>query len=130
MKRGEGEPMAAEEKGLREVARFESNGDPRVVRVGRSATGELTVEEIVAGMSCAVAYGESSHTMRMTFSSKAAKRLLEELAGTEGLTSVTDFVRDEANALVDLMDLCDAQGIPYGYMDMGDEAGLHFRPAE
>ena len=52
---------------MREVARFGSAGDVRVMRVGSQESGAVLLEEIVAGKSCFIAYGESSHTARMIF---------------------------------------------------------------
>ena len=42
--------------------------------------------------------------------------------------TLTEFASGEENALVDLMDLCDAQGVPYAYMGVGDTSGIHYRP--
>lgn len=63
---------------MREVARFESAGDVRVMRVGSQESGAVLLEEIVAGKSCFIAYGESLHTVRMIFDVAA----LEGLAAT------------------------------------------------
>lgn len=125
--------MGSEEMTLKEVARFEAAGDTRVVRAGKTASGDLAVEEVVAGPSCAIAYGESSHTMRVSFSSEVQGkvcRAIEAPIGTDPLEAVRAFLGDEDNALLDLMDACDQRGIPYAFMGMGDASGLQYRPAE
>ena len=63
---------------MREVARFESAGDVRVMRVGSQESGAVLLEEVVAGKSCFIAYGESSHTARMIF----------DVAALEGLAAM------------------------------------------
>ena len=115
---------------MREVARFESAGDVRVMRVGSQESGALALEEIVAGKSCFIAYGESSHTARMIFDVVALEGLAATLGrpGGDAVAALTDFVSGEENALVDLMDRCDARGVPYAYMGVGDTSGIHYRP--
>ena len=115
---------------MREVARFESAGDVRVMRVDSQESGAGQLEEIIAGKSCFIAYGESSHTARMIFDVAALEGLAAMLGrpGGDAVAALTEFVRGEENALVDLMDLCDAQGVPYAYMGVGDTSGIHYRP--
>lgn len=115
---------------MREVARFEAAGDVRVMRVGPQESGALALEEIVAGKSCFIAYGESSHTARMIFDVAALEGLASTLGrpGGDAAAALTEFARGEKNVLVDLMDLCDAQGVPYAYMGVGDASGIHYRP--
>ena len=115
---------------MREVARFEVAGDVRVMRVGSQESGALALEEIVAGKSCFIAYGESSHTARIIFDVAALEGLAAMLGrpGGDAVAALTEFVSGEENALVDLMDLCDARGMPYAYMAVGDTSGIHYRP--
>ena len=105
---------------LVEVARFKSADDVRVVRMGRAADGPVTVEEIVTGPSCLLAYGESSHVMRVVLSGGVAGSDYDRL---------TKYLQDQDHALVDLMDLCDRMGVTYAFMGLGDASGIHFRPA-
>ena len=81
-------------------------------------SGAVLLEEIVAGKSCFIAYGESSHTARMIFDVAALEGLAATLGrpGGDAVAALTEFVSGEENALVDLMDRCDAQGVPYAYM--------------
>ena len=115
---------------MREVARFESAGDVRVMRVGSQESGAVLLEEIVAGKSCFIAYGESSHTARMIFDVTALEGLAATLGrpGGDAAAALTEFAGGEENALVDLMDRCDAQGVLYAYMGVGDTSGIHYRP--
>lgn len=115
---------------MREVARFESAGDVRVMRVGSQESGAVLLEEVVAGKSCFIAYGESSHTARMIFDVTALEGLAATLgrSGGDAAAALTEFASGEENALADLMDLCDARGVPYAYMGVGDTSGIHYRP--
>lgn len=112
-----------------EVARFEAAGDVRVMRVGSQESGALALEEIVAGKSCFIAYGESSHTARMIFDLASQDGLAAALGCSgEAAAALEEFARQEDNALVDLMDLCDAHGVPYAFMGVGDTSGIQYRP--
>lgn len=115
---------------MREVARFESAGDVRVMRVGSQESGAVLLEEIVAGKSCFIAYGESSHTARMIFDVAALEGLAAMLGRPDGgaAAALREFASGEENALVDLMDLCNARGVSYAYMGIGDTSGIHYRP--
>ena len=46
----------------------------------------------------------------------------------DGAAALTEFASGEENALVDLMDLCDARGVSYAYMGIGDTSGIYYRP--
>ena len=105
---------------LVEVARFESADDVRVVRTGRATDGTVTIEEVVAGPSCLLAYGESSHVMRMVLSGG--------IVGSD-YDCLTKYLQDQDHALIDLMDLCDRMGVTYAFMGLGDASGIQFRPA-
>ena len=115
---------------MREVARFESAGDVRVMRVGSQESGAVLLEEIVAGKSCFIAYGESSHTARMIFDVAALEGLAAMLGrpGGDAAAALTEFASGEENTLVDLMDLCDERGVSYAYMGVGEYLG-HSLPA-
>lgn len=114
---------------MREVARFESAGDVRVMRAGTSGAGSLVIEEIVAGKACFIAYGESSHTARMIFDLASQDGLAAALGCSgEAASALEEFARQDDNALVDLMDLCDAHGVPYAFMGVGDTSGIQYRP--
>ena len=43
-----------------------------------------------------------------------------------GARSLAEFARDEGNDILDLMDLCDREGIPYdfGFIDSNEDAAL------
>lgn len=115
---------------MREVARFGSAEDVRVMRVGSQESGAVLLEEIVAGKSCFIAYGESSHAARMVFDAAALEGLAAALGrpGGDAMAALTEFANREENALVDLMDLCDARSVPYAYMGVGDTSGIQYRP--
>lgn len=115
---------------MQEVARFEDAGDTRVIRIGLQEAGSLAVEEIIAGRSCFVAYGESSHTARIVFEASTVTSLLEALGypGESPTDVLRGFAGKQENTLVDLMDLCDTHGVSYAYMGVGDTSGIQYRP--
>lgn len=120
---------------MQEIARFESAGDVRVMRAGMTEPGGVALEESVAGTSCLIAYGEPAHRTRLSFGPEVLAGLCQALKQNGGATAddalavLSDFARQEDNALIDLMDLCDAQGIAYVYLGMGDSSGMSYRPA-
>ena len=109
----------------REVARFESAGDVRTVSLVESADGALEVRERREGPSALIAYGEGARSLCALFSPGAASRL----PGLMGGTALVEYLADEKNDLVDLMDLCDAQGVTYAFASVGSRGGTELRPA-
>ena len=111
-----------------EVARFESAGDVRTVSVVEGDDGVVEVRERVSGPSALVAYGEEEHGLRVLFSPAAVPGLLRAV-GETGHTSLADYLADEKNALIDLMDLCDARDVAYTFVGIGPASGVQCRPA-
>ena len=120
---------------MQEISRFELAGDVRVMRTGKTETGGVALEESVAGTSCLVAYGEPARRARLSFDSAMLAGLCHALGRDGGastddaLAALSDFARQEENELVDLMDLCDARGVAYAYLALGDSSGMSYRPA-
>ena len=109
-----------------ELARFESAGDVRRVLVARGSEG-LRVRQEVSGPSALAAYGEEWHTLELGFCPQETDALDEALwvsGGVEGL------LRAGSTDVVDLMDLCDREGIAYAYRSDGPESGPQLRPAD
>lgn len=129
--------MTAKDKqrnGMQVVAREERLGDVSVVTSGYAEDGSLMVSEEVSGPSASVAYGESSHKVRVVFSPEAMDGLAQLLgngAKAEGeiRTHLGSFFQGGRHALIDLMDLCDAKGVPYSYQALGPATGVTYRPA-
>lgn len=113
--------------GQREIARFESDGDVRTVSLIEDE-GFLIVREDLSGPSALVAYGDEEHSLRMALSAESALRLLEVL-DKMGEKPLGDYLTEEGHDIVDLMDFCDANGVPYSFAGIGSESGLQFRPA-
>ena len=109
----------------REVARFERAGDVRTVSLVESADGALEVRERREGSSALVAYGEGARSLCALFSPVAASRL----PGLMGGASLVEYCANEKNDLVDLMDLCDANGVTYAFASVGSQGGAELRPA-
>ena len=76
----------------------------------------------------AAAYGDQVHGLRMTLSGTEQEKLTKLLAET-GRASLEDYLANGEFALIDLMDLCDAGGISYSFVGLGDRSGVQFRPA-
>ena len=49
--------------------------------------------------------------------------------GETGHPSLADYLADEKNALIDLMDLCDARDVAYTFVGVGPASGVQCRPA-
>lgn len=111
-----------------EVARFERVGDVRRMLLAQDEDG-LVVREDISGPSVLVAYGDERRSLRATFGASAVGPLLEAVgAACEG-GSLREYLADERHDIVDLMDLCDARGVPYAFAGVGSESGIQFRPA-
>ena len=104
--------MTAKDKqknGMQVVAREERLGDVSVVTSGYAEDGSLMVSEEVSGPSASVAYGESSHKVRVVFSPEAMWTDLpsswENGAKQEGDKNSSWLVlQGGRHALIDLMD--------------------------
>ena len=109
-----------------ELVRFESTGDVRRVLVARGDEG-LRVRQEVNGPSAVVAYGEEWHTLELGFDRQGTDALDEALWVSGGVESL---LRTGDADVVDLMDLCDREGIAYTYRSDGPESGPQLRPAD
>ena len=121
--------MAEAGSGLVEVMRSVEEGDARAVRVGLADDGRLVAEEIVAGPSCFIAYGEKSHTLRVLFDQESMGELAAVLGFEKStvLDAVRSYFGDEERVLTDLMDECDAAGIRYTFIGSGEAYGIQMR---
>lgn len=99
-----------------EVARFESAGDIRVMRVGERADGALVLEEELWGPSVGLVYGCDHVLLRV-----AARGMDRDV--------LAEFARDEANDILDLMDSLDDEGTTYEFMSELFGNVVAFRPA-
>lgn len=101
--------------GMVEVARFENAGDLRAMLVGERADGALVLEEDLKGPSVVVAY-ECEHVLLRVTTRGMARADLEE------------FARDEANDILDLMDILDERGVSYEFTSEILDNVIMFRP--
>ncbi len=111
-----------------EVARFEHVGDVREVRIVEGNDGSLEVRERLTGPSALVAYGEDEHGLRVGFAPDAVEGLLRAV-GEAGHPSLADYLEDEKNDVVDLMDLCDARDVAYTFVGIGPRSGVQAQPS-
>ena len=103
---------------VQETARFERAGDERRMSVGLDDGGVVITEDL-SGPSVLLVYGEREHRLRMTLSPDAVSRLVGEVGFLGGEDSLWGYLSSEEKDIVDLMDLCDRRGIPYGFEGAG-----------
>lgn len=97
---------------LLEVARFEGAGDVRRVLTG--VDGErFVVREELSGPSARIAYGEGNHSLTVTFEADAVSDLIARVGVAQGEESLWEHLAGRWHDVVDLMDLCDREGVPY-----------------
>jgi hypothetical protein len=118
------------QNGARRVARFESAGDVREVYVGEEGQGGFFVREEVAGPSSLLVYDEERHVVRVGVREAAAQKLAKAKCWQGDVRAhVEEYLSREDNALIDLMDACDAAGVEYTYATLGKDEVLQYRPA-
>ena len=113
---------------VQETARFERAGDERRMSVGLDDGGVVITEDL-SGPSVLLVYGEREHRLRMTLSPDAVSRLVCEVGFLGGEDSLWRYLSSEEKDIVDLMDLCDRRGIPYGFVSSGSVGGCRSRLA-
>ena len=108
------------------AARFESAGDVRKMSVGGAPGAPLVLREEIEGASVRVAHGADRARLDVRVPASCTGRLLAALGELFGARSLAEFARDEGNDILDLMDLCDREGIPYdfGFIDSNEDAAL------
>lgn len=109
-----------------EVMRVECAGDVRRRYV--SQVGEcILIREELRGPSVELAYGEDRRSLRVLVCAAALSQLLAKV-GFAGEGGLWDCLTDERRDVLDLMDLCDQQGVPYSFTSVGSGGDLQFRP--
>ncbi|WP_322153631.1 hypothetical protein [Paratractidigestivibacter sp.] len=119
----------AEAGKLYEVARFAAGDDLRIMFVGEGSRGEAVLREDICGPSVVDAYDADAARLQVVINASQVYVLERALREVFGTASLEAFAADEENDILDLMDLCDREGIAYAYafVDSGGDAGL--RPA-
>ena len=119
----------AEKGKLYEVARFSSGDDLRIMFVGEGACGEAVLREDICGPSVEDAYGADAARLQVSVPGDATGELERALLEVFGARGLREFAAEERNDVLDLMDLCDREGIAYTFtsVDSGGEGVL--RPA-
>ena len=119
----------AEKDKLYEAARFCSGDDLRIMFVGEGACGEALLREDICGPSVEDAYGADAARLQVSVPGDVKVELERALLEVFGAQSLREFAAEERNDVLDLMDLCDREGISYAFtsVDSGGEGVL--RPA-
>ena len=119
----------AESGMLDKVASFRNGEDLRVMYVGEGASGEAILREDLCGPSVVDAYGADAARLQVNILGDWGATLKRGLIEVFGAKDLREFAADEKNDILDLMDLCDREGLRYQYfsLDSGGVAGM--RPA-
>ena len=112
---------------LREVARFRNGEDLRVMFVGEG-DGETILREDIYGPSVVDAYDVDAVRLQVSINAPQAEGLGRALCEVFGASSLEGFAADEKNDILDLMDLCDREGVAYAYTCMDSEGLAGLRP--
>ena len=102
--------------------------DVRLVDVIKGSGGVVEVREHLSGPSALIAYGEAEHGLRVLFAPSSVSDA-ECAVNRMGFASIEEYLADDKNDVIDLMDLCDVAGIGYSFVGLGDKSGVQFRPA-
>ena len=111
------------------VATFEAAGDRRVESMGRCKAGEFVLCEEVSGPSALISFGADARRMEVVVKDENSRALLKALKALYPVTSVAEYLQQEDTDLLDLMDLCDREEIPYGYSCIDSNEDGWVRPA-
>ena len=102
--------------------------DVRLVDVIEGPGGVVEVREHLSGPSAVVAYGEEEHGLRVLFAPSSVAGA-QRAVNRAGCASIKEYLADEKNDIIDLMDLCDAGGVAYTFVGIGPKTGVLCRPA-
>ena len=103
---------------VEEVARFVCGEDVRSMLIGTDDEGNVMVREDISGPSALVAYGQNARSLRVRFDASQVEGLLAAVGASVAATSLCEYVADENRDVLDLMDLCDREGIVYQFTSM------------
>ena len=101
--------------------------DVRLVNVIKGSGGVVEVREHLSGPSALIAYGEAEHGLRVLFAPSSVSDA-ERAVNCMGCASIEEYLADDKNDVIDLMDLCDASGVAYTFVGIGPKTGVVCRP--
>lgn len=113
-----------------EAARFEAAGDLRVMSVGGEAAGEqahaLVLQEDISGPSVLVGHGAEAARLKISVAPSGRVKLIRAVAELFGAQSLMELAAREEIDILDVMDLCDREQIPYEFscVDSNEDAAL------
>ena len=119
---------------LVEAARFEAAGDLRVMSVGGEAAGEqacaLVLQEDISGPSVLVGHGAEAARLKIVVAPSWRVKLIRSIAELFDTKSLTELAAREDLDILDVLDLCDREQIPYEFscIDSNEDAAL--RPVQ
>ena len=117
-----------------EAARFEAAGDLRVMSVGGEAAGEqahaLVLQEDISGPSVLVGHSAEAARLKISVAPSGRVKLIRAVAELFGARSLMELAGREEIDILDVMDLCDREQIPYEFscVDSNEDAAL--RPVQ
>ena len=113
-----------------EAARFEAAGDLRVMSVGGEAAGEdacaLVLQEDISGPSVLVGHGAEAARLKISVAPSGRVKLIRAVAELFGAQSLMELAAREEIDILDVMDLCNRERIPYEFscVDSNEDAAL------
>lgn len=111
------------------VARIECADDVREEYLRGGQDGSMTVREVLTGPSARLAFDTPVRRMEVALAPEAAPALAEVLRQRTGSASLWEYLNTGRADVLDLMDLCDREQVPYAFSvrDGGDV--IAFRPS-
>jgi len=115
-----------------EAARFEAAGDLRVMSVGGEAAGEqdhaLVLQEDISGPSVLVGHGAEAARLKISVAPSGRVKLIRAVAELFGAQSLMELAAREEIDILDVMDLCDREQIPYEFSCVDSNENAALRP--
>lgn len=119
---------------LVEAARFEAAGDLRVMSVGGEAAGEqahaLVLQEDISGPSVLVGHGAEAARLKISVAPSGRVKLIRAVAELFGAQSLMELAAREEIDILDVMDLCDREQIPYEFLCVDSNEDAALRPVQ
>ena len=119
----------AEPGKLDRVAIFRCGDDLRVMFVGEGARGEAILREDICGPSVVDAYGADAARLQVSIPDGRSEALARALREVFNAGCLREFAANEKNDILDLMDLCDREGLPYEFLSLDTEGLAAMRPS-
>lgn len=110
------------------IARFSSPDEVRGIYLVPSEQGGAHLLHYSRGRLTRLAFGEDAVCHRLSLDGQALAQLAARLGwGDDIPCALARFFERDETLLVDLLDICDRAGIPYGFCSVGSSMGTMVR---